>query len=179
MGREILPHERDVRSWLRRRVASTADVEDIVQECYCRIAQLRTVADVTQPRAYLFAVARHLLYKNVKAARVVRIEAMVDLDTDWASEEPSPERVTAARLEMARVHEALATLTERARRIFIMRKVEGMAQKDIARVLDVTEAVVENDASRSLRIILRALSGAEDAPAPDARKEGSDRVRSH
>lgn len=167
-----------MRSWLRRRVANSADVEDIVQECYCRIAQLRDVNDVVQPRAYLFAVARHLLYKSVKEARVVRIEAMVDLDTDWESDEPSPERVTAARLEVARVRAALGKLTERAQRIFIMRKVEGMTQKDIALALDVSEAVVENDASRSLRAVLRALSETTDTAARDTRREGLDRVRS-
>jgi hypothetical protein len=50
VGREILPHERELRSWLRCRVASNADVEDIVQECYFRIAQLSDVNDVVQPR---------------------------------------------------------------------------------------------------------------------------------
>jgi RNA polymerase sigma-70 factor (ECF subfamily) len=102
---------------------------------------------------------------------------MVDLDSGWESDEPSPERITAARLEVARVQAALDTLTERARRIFIMRKVEGMAQKDIARALDVSEAVVENDASRSLRAVLRVLSGGEDTAA-DATGGSHERVRS-
>lgn len=133
--------------------------------------------EVVQPRAYLFAVARHLLFKSVKAARVVSIEAMVDLDSSWESDEPSPERATAARLEVARVQAAIGTLTERAQRIFIMRKVEGMAQKDIARALGVSETVVENDASRSLRAVLRVLSGVGDTP-DDATRKGEDRVRS-
>jgi len=162
VGREILPHERELRSWLLRRAGNADDAEDIVQECYCRLAQLRDVTHITQPRAYLFTVARNLLQQQLKSARVVRIDAMVDTGVDWESDDPSPERLVFARQELARVQAAMATLTDRARRIFIMRRVDGMAQKEIARVLDVSEAVVENDASRSLRAILRLLTDPEE-----------------
>lgn len=159
MGREILPHERDLRLWLQRRLVAAADVEDIVQECYCRLAQLPDVTHVTMPRAYLFTMARNLAQRQQKRARVVRIEAMTDAgDVEWESDLPSPERVAAARQELGRVQAALATLSERARRIFVMRKVEGLSQKEIAQTLGVSEAVVENEASRSLRTVLKLLT---------------------
>lgn len=166
-----------MRSWLRRRVPTDADVEDIVQECYCRIAQLADVTQVILPRAYFFAVARNLVHQRVKAARVVKIEAIIDLDT-WESDEPSPERVAAARQELGRVQQALSQLTERARRIFVMRKIDGMTQKEIARALGVTESVVENDASRGLRAVLRALTEPDISDISTTRAEGLDRARS-
>jgi RNA polymerase sigma factor (sigma-70 family) len=158
VGREILPLERDLRSWLRRRVATPSDVEDIVQECYCRLARLHDVSHITQPRAYLYAVARNLLQNQLKAARVVRLEAIAELDMEWRSDDPSPEDVVMARSELGRVQAALATLSERARSIFVMRRVEGMSQREIAQTMGVSEAVVENDASRSLRAILHLLT---------------------
>lgn len=166
VGREILPLERDLRSWLRRRVASPSDVEDIVQECYCRIARLHDVAHITQPRAYLYAVARNLLQNQLKAARVVRLEALAELDMEWSSDDPSPEDVVMARSELGRVQAALATLSERARAIFIMRRLEGMSQREIAQTMGVSEAVVENDASRSLRAILRLLTDPDVGAKP-------------
>lgn len=165
VGSEILPHERDLRLWLQRRLVAAADVEDIVQECYCRLAQLPDVAHVTMPRAYLFTMARNLAHRQLKRARVVRIEAMADADTDWECDLPSPERIAAARQELGRVQAALATLSERARRIFVMRKVEGLTQKEIACTLGVSEAVVENEASRSLRAVLRLLTEPEPEQA--------------
>jgi RNA polymerase sigma factor (sigma-70 family) len=159
VGREILPHERDLRLWLQRRLMASADVEDIVQECYCRLAQLPDVSHVTMPRAYLFAMARNLAQRQLKRARVVRIEALSDGgDGEWESDLPSPERIAAAREELGRVQAALATLSERARRIFLMRKVEGLSQKEIAHAMGVSEAVVENEASRSLRKLLKLLT---------------------
>lgn len=153
------------------------DVEDIVQECYCRIAQLRDVTQVLLPRAYFFSIARNLVHQKVKAARVVRIEAMADFDT-LASDDPSPERVVFARQEVRRVQAALDQLSDRARRIFVMRKIDGMAQKDIARTLGVSETIVENDASRGLRSILRALTEPEPAEGTVSSAEGLDRARS-
>lgn len=177
VGREILPHERDLRQWLQRRLVAAADVEDIVQECYCCLAQLDDVAHITVPRAYLFTMARNLAQRQRKRARVVRIEALAETaDADWASDQPSPERFAAARQELERVQAALSTLPERARRIFLMRKVEGLTQKEIAKALGVSEAVVENDASRSLRAILKLIT--EPEPEQSISSAGGAHVRS-
>lgn len=162
VGREILPHERDLRLWLQRRLVAAADVEDIVQECYCRLAQLDDVAHVATPRAYLFTMARNLAQRQRKHARVVRIEALAEtFDAEAESDQLSPERFAAARQELERVQAALSTLPERARRIFLMRRVEGLTQKEIAAAMGVSEAVVENDASRSLRAILKLITEPE------------------
>jgi RNA polymerase sigma-70 factor (ECF subfamily) len=53
VGSEILPHEADVRAWLRRSL-DPHDLEDIIQSAYCRIASLD---DVSQMRN----VARHYI----------------------------------------------------------------------------------------------------------------------
>jgi len=104
VGREILPHEGELRAWLQRRVVARADVEDIVQECYCQLAQLTDVAHIVLPRAYLFTIARHLAERQRKRARVVRIEPLNEWDDDRCDpEEPSPERIAVARQELGRV----------------------------------------------------------------------------
>ncbi len=176
VGREILPHERDLRGWLRRRLVPADDVEDIVQECYCRLAQLRSIEEIDSPRAYLFTMARNLAHRQRRHARVVRIESISAAETDeLACDIPLPDRVAVARQEVDRVQRAIATLSDRARRIFVMRRVEGLSQKEIAAALGVTETIVENDASRSLRAIVRQLTE-EDAESADRMREGGDRA---
>jgi RNA polymerase sigma factor (sigma-70 family) len=180
VGCEILPHERDLRTWLARRFVAEGDVEDIVQECYCRLAELRDVSHIADPRAYLFTTARHLAFRQRRRATVVRIEAMSDLLLDEIeADQPSPERFAAAREELGRVDAALKTLTERARRIFLMRRVEGLSQKEIARIMGVSETVVENEASRSLRAIMKLMT----EPRPDqggaAPMKGASHAGSH
>ncbi len=167
MGREILPHERDLRGWLRSRVVAAEDVEDIVQECYCRLSQLSEVSHITEPRAYVFAMARNLANRQRQRARVVRIEPIAEGEgSELASDLPQPDRIAAGRQELERVRAALGTLSDRARRIFLLRRVDGLSQKEIAARLGVTETVVENDASRSLRAILRMLTEPDEIVPP-------------
>ena len=54
VGSQMLPHESDVRKWLRKRVRSDAAIDDIVQEAYCRVAALSSVAHIDNGRAYFF-----------------------------------------------------------------------------------------------------------------------------
>ncbi|WP_448663876.1 RNA polymerase sigma factor [Sphingomonas sp. CJ20] len=179
VGREILPHERDLRAWLRSRVMAAEDVEDIVQECYCRFAQLSDVGQIGSPRAYFFTMARNLAHRQRRNARVVRLEPIVEgLQPELESDQPLQDRIAAGRQELERVAAALASLSERAQRIFVMRRVDGLSQKEIAAALNVTETIVENEASRSLRAILRKLT-TPAAEQSDSEHKGSAHVRSH
>jgi RNA polymerase sigma-70 factor (ECF subfamily) len=134
-------------------------VEDVVQECYCRLAQIADVEAIGNGRAYLFTMAGNIVKRQHRGARIVPIGVAIDdVHQQIESELPDPERTVIARDELRRVQAALATLTDRARRIFLLRRIEGMPQKEIARTLGVSEAVVENEASRSLRAILTMMT---------------------
>lgn len=151
-----------MRRWLQRRFLTAEEVEDIVQECYCRLAQFSVVTHIASPRAYFFTMARNLAHGQRQRARVVRIESIdVREAAELPSDLPLPDRIAAGRQELERVRAALATLSSRAQRIFTMRKIDGFSQKDIAAALGVSEAVVENEASRSLRAILRIMNEPE------------------
>lgn len=178
VGAEILPHERDLRMWLQRRFVGVAEVEDIVQECYCRLARLPDVSRIAEPRAYLFTIARNIALEHRRRASVVRLETLSDMaDGQGGIDFLSPDRIVEARQDLSRLQAALETLSDRARRIFIMRKVEGLSQREIAEALGVSETVVENDASRGLRAVLRRMTSPE--PEAISQQAGGARARRH
>ncbi|QTC93266.1 RNA polymerase sigma factor [Brevundimonas goettingensis] len=163
LAREILPHEADVRAWLRRSLVLSGEVDDVVQEAYCRLADIANFQRIVSPRAYFFQTARSIVLEQMRRARIVRIEAVTEIDAlriEW--DEPSPERIAGGRRELARVMDIVATLPERARRIFEMRKILGLSQKEIAERLGVSQNVVENEAARSLKVVLAALQTTPD-----------------
>ncbi|WP_306003325.1 sigma-70 family RNA polymerase sigma factor [Brevundimonas sp. C43] len=172
LGREILPHEQDVRAWLRRSLVTSNDVDDVIQESYCRLANLKAVEQIESPRAYFFQTARSVVLEQMRRARIVRIDAVTEIDAlriEW--DEPSPERIAGGRKELERVMKIVATLPERSRRIFEMRRVMGLSQKEIARQLGVTENVVENEAARGLKAVLAGLAKADATVAPSSTGE--------
>lgn len=175
IGREVLPHEGDLRRWLRRSMVAAADVDDIVQESYCKLAALDDVGHIANPRAYLFQVARSIVLNQLRRARIVRIDTVTEIDSlDIVLDEPSPERVAGGRRDLARALRLIAELPDRCRRVVEMRKIEELPQKEIARRLGVTETVVENDVMKGLRHVLRATAQGEIAAERAARMAGRD-----
>jgi len=168
ISREILPHEAGVRAWLRRAWPHRQDHQDIIQEAYCRLAGA-ALEQVHNPRAFFFQIIRNLLLEEMRRARVVRFRALSDLDSlGLADDLPSCERVVLARDELQQIHALLAAMPARRRRIFEMRKIEDLSQKDIAARLGVSENVVENETAKALKTILKAFS--EASPAQDGAK---------
>ncbi len=174
VGREVLPHEADLRRWLRR-IVPEAEVEDVIQDAYCRIAGLERVDHIRNGRAYLFQAAKSIVIDRLRRARVVSIEAVTEIDAlDVVHEEPSPERVAAGRRELARVRGLIDALPERCRRIFELRKVHGLPQREVARMMEVPETTVENDVVKGLRLILRAMAEGDAAAETALDEVGKD-----
>ena len=159
----ILPHEREARAWLRRSGTREHDIDDLIQDAYCRIAALSAVSHILNGRAYLFQTLRNIAIEKIRRSRVVRIDSVTEIDSlNVIDGEPSPERIAFGRMELARVNGFIEGLPDRCREIFKLRRVQGMPQRDVAQLLGVTENVVEMQTARGLRLVLQALTAGED-----------------
>lgn len=149
-----------------------SDVEDVIQESYCRLSALNDVSHIQSGRAYFFQTARRIVLDQMRRSKIVRIEAVSEIDAlNVVLDEPSPERIASGRRELARVQGFIAALPDRCRRIFEMRKIHGYSQKEIAAELGVSETIVENDVSLGLRLILRAVAEEDGAPHESVRNK--------
>jgi RNA polymerase sigma factor (sigma-70 family) len=176
---QILPHERDVRAWLRRTGAPEHDIDDFVQEAYCRLAALHSVSHIGHGRAYFFQTVRNIAVERMRRARVVSINYVTEIDSlNVVDNEPSPERIAASRCELRRVKLLIESLPEKCREIFKLRRMQGISQREIARLLGVTENVVEMQTTRGLRLILQALAkGDEQSHSPGMAKNNDGKKR--
>lgn len=153
--RNILPHEQALRNWLARRQPLGLDLDDIIQESYAILADLETVEDIRFPRAYLFQVARSVITRHVRRARVVSIRTMDDLaDFDPADDYPSPERIAIDRDQLRRLAEAIASMPGRTQEAFVLRRVDGLSQREISARMAISENTVEKHISRGLRFLV-------------------------
>jgi RNA polymerase sigma-70 factor (ECF subfamily) len=174
VGSEVLPHEAHVRAWLRRAL-DPSEVEDVIQEAYCRISSLESIDHIQNGRAYLFATARALVFERIRRSRVVNFESVAEIESLNVMERtPSPERVAAGRRELARVRRLIEGLPERCRRIFELRKIEGLSQREVASTMGVAEYIVENDVAKGLKLILKAMMDSDRAAEEALAKAGND-----
>lgn len=158
LGKHILPLEPEVRGWLKRALGKPADVEDVLQEAYCRLCFVEGFEGIANPRAYFFRMVRNIVVDEIRRARVVKIEALAEIDDlHFATEDADPERATSARRELRRVQLLIQGLPPRCRQVFELRKIHGLSQRDVAVKMRVSEHVVENETARGLKLILKAI----------------------
>jgi RNA polymerase sigma factor (sigma-70 family) len=169
LATNVLPHEATLRSWLRSQRLINADVEDILQETYAAVAALERVDHIRESRSYLFSVARRLMVRCLRRKRVISIDAMAEIDlSELQTDEPSPETQADAGEELRRVLEQIDTLPAKCRRAFLLRKIDGLSQAQIAAEMGIAESTVEKHLGKALRLLL-ALCGRTqtDKPRPN------------
>jgi RNA polymerase sigma factor (sigma-70 family) len=149
----ILPHEAALRGWLSRRRAPAAfDIDDIVQESYAVLAERERLDDILNPRAYLFQVAHSLVVRNIRRARIVPILAVEDLGLpDPADEAATPEQSAIAHDDLRRLAEVIASMPGQTREAFVLRRIRGLSQREIASHMGLSENTVEKHIVRGIR----------------------------
>ena len=175
---KVMPHEADVRAWLARSRMPREDVDDVIQEAYCRLSALTDFDQIDRPDAYFFSIARNLMTGRMRRNRIVQIEAVAEIEAlSPYDERPSPEREASGRIELARVRELVATLPERCRQVVEMRKIEGLPQREIASRMGITVSMVENEGVKGIRLILAALRRQEEEGIATLERGGSGAAR--
>lgn len=149
----ILPHEGALRGWLsRRRTPAAFDIDDIVQESYALLAERERVDDILNPRAYLFQVAHSLVIRNIRRARIVSILAVEDLgQIDLPDDAATPEQNAIAHDDLRQLAEVIATMPGQTREAFVLRRVRGLSQREIASQMGLSENTVEKHIVRGIR----------------------------
>ena len=160
---EILPHEPAVRRWLRQLVHWRHEEDDLIQEAYCRLARLSDTSAIASGRAYFFTVIRNLMVERIRRDRVVRIETVAEIDALPVMDDGVPaDRRASAREQLKLVQRLIDNLPARCRGVFLLRRIEGLLQRQTAERLGVTENVVEKEVARGLRIIMAELAAIEE-----------------
>jgi RNA polymerase sigma-70 factor (ECF subfamily) len=154
----IMPHEPGLRSWLLGKRFPGIDVDDIIQETYSTLAALESVDHIRSPRTYMFQVARSIVLDQVRHAKVVSFDQFADIEAlGTVDEHPSPETEAGDRQELNILAHAMADLSDRCREVFILRKVEGLAQREVAARLGMSEGAVEKQVARAIETLGKLL----------------------
>ncbi len=155
---EVQPHDASLKAWLRGRFPAVQDVDDVVQESYLRIWKARALHPIDSAKAFLFRVARNLALDTLRHERRSPITAVTDLDRLFVLDDKPDAAAQAARQqEIALLVEVIDELPPRCREIFILRKLQGVPQKDIAARLGLSEQTVQVQAARGLRRVAESL----------------------
>ena len=130
------------------------EVEDIVQETYVRVCQVGERDDIHHPRSFMLRTARNLALDHRKRSESRLADSMEDLQEDLqelsTGADDTYDRV-AANQEFGYFCEAVRQLPQQCRKAFVLRKVYGYSQKEIADSLGISENTVEKHIATGIK----------------------------
>lgn len=185
LAQHILPHERAIRLWLVRRTHDL-DIDDIVQEMYARLASLDDVETIRNPRQYAVQTAISIALNLARHARVVPMLPLGNFEEfGLVSPDPSPERAVNSQEELRELEHALRELPGLCRTAFLLRRVEGLSQREVAEKLGISVKTVEKYMAKSVRFLMQTYgrgggSGSQVSMDGGAEADaGNDRTKLH
>ena len=167
LAKLFIESNRSLCAYLRVRVASQHEAEDIAQEAYARLLQHDQPRAISFLRAYLFKVAANIASDR---ARQRRLHLRIDLahSSEEQIESASPDQQVHAAEQLSLLARALGELPEKYRRAFLLCRIQEWDTNQIAADLGVGERMARNYVSRSARYCRLRLDG---VTARDARRE--------
>lgn len=141
------------------RLVPPKEIEDIVQETYVRICQLAPHQAIEQPRSFLMKTARNLAFDHLKRAET-RLAQGVEDEEEFGGYDTASDGTfehVANRKEFAYFCEAVRQLPTQCRRVFVLKKVYGYSQKEIASEMKISQSTVEKHISVGLRQCTRYM----------------------
>jgi RNA polymerase sigma factor (sigma-70 family) len=164
------------RSALARAVSKIVgrnEVEDILQETFVRSYEADHQGEIRHARAFLLRTATNLALNHVSRSEYRTTGKLDDLPLDEtpACNNPSPDKQLESNQQWLLFCRAVDNLPLQCRRVFVMRKVYGMSQQEIAKKLRVSESTVEKHVAKGLLLCREQLANV--AQGRDAKREAS------
>lgn len=147
--------------FFERRLDRKADVHDLVQDVFLRLARMNGDQPIEKPENYLFTTASNALRDHVRRQAVRQTYQHDPLHEAGAEElaaaDVSPLQALEGRQAIQALQLALRQLPERTRDIFVLRMIENQRTVDVAHCIGISTRAVEKHYAKALAQIAGAL----------------------
>ena len=152
-----LEHLCTVRTYLGARLNCVETAAELAHETFVRLLARDPGDALHNPRALLLTIARNLAIDHYRARSQATLARLDDLD-ELACDKPGPERVAAARQELAHLLRAIDALPAQCRRVFVHVRFEGASHAEAAARFGISRNGVEKHLARALLRLHAALA---------------------
>ncbi|MFJ9990585.1 RNA polymerase sigma factor [Pseudomonas putida] len=145
-------------AWLQRSTACRQRAEDLSQDTFVRLLGREQLIAPREPRAFLVAVAKGLLFDHFRRAALEQAY-LAELSLLPEAEQPSPETLHLILEDLKAIDRLLGKLSSKARTAFLYNRLDGMGHAEIAERLGVSVSRVRQYIAQGMRQCYVALYG--------------------
>lgn len=131
-------------------IVPSKEVEDILQETYVRICQLPEPESIEKPKSFLYTTARNLAFDHLKRAETRLTDELQEESEAHGLGDVTFEQAVSQK-EFSLFCEAVRDLPPQCRRVFVLKKVYGYSQKEIADVMKISQSTVEKHIATGIK----------------------------
>ncbi len=160
-------------------IVNKDDIEDIVQEAFIKSYEAQLKQEIRYERTYMLRTVKNLALNHVASAAVQLNDAVENMDAlPYDLVGHSLEKNVESKERFIHFCRATDTLSAEVKRVFLLKKVYDMKQKDIAELVGLSESTVEKHVAKGLLLCSRYLAElADDTPSTGSSANSQD-VRS-
>ena len=139
-----------IRNFIYYRCGDTEIAEDITQDTFVKLWELRDRIDKSTVKAYLYKIAQNTTINHLKRQQLLykfRKKPATDRDYD------TPEKLAEMQQYEERLQRVIAMLPEGGREVFLMNRIEDLTYNEIAERLGLSVKAIEKRMSKVLQIL--------------------------
>ena len=142
-------------------VSDSEMVKDITENTFLQLWNSRAnVNPDGNPDGYIYTIAKNLLLKEIRRQKVFNDYAEQIVFTSEEEVDSDVEEMMSHAAIEKRILSLLEELPEARRRIFVMRWIKGLSNKEIAEKLEISEKTVSTQIHRTVGFLKQRLSSA-------------------
>lgn len=143
-------------TFARKMVHNEDDAEEIVQEVFVKLWERRQFLDPAQNiNGYLFRIAKNIVYNKARH-QVHELAYGKYLSGNEGTGNATEEQINYEELSHL-LEEAFTTMPPTRKQVFVMSRIEGLSNSEIAQRLQTSNSNIENHINKALHDIRRKL----------------------
>ncbi|MGL1956265.1 MAG: RNA polymerase sigma factor [Colwellia sp.] len=140
----FITHNVFLRKYLTRYVKEHRDIEDILQDVYINAYKAEQSKEIENPKAFLFRVAKNIALNQLKKKSTTMTRYIEESQTEIVMEKTDDLELEISAEQSLEIYcQAVESLPNKCKRVYILRKVQGLTHKEISEKLDITVSCVE------------------------------------
>lgn len=163
----FLDWERPLKRFIGRFLFKPEDIDDMAQETFLRAYSATQGRELDSPKAYLFRVAKTVALKELARKSRQMTDFLEEAQVSEPEADASLEEEVMAEQKIRLFFDAIAELPPQCRRVFLMRKHQGLSHKEIARELGISTSAVEKHIALGAERCKKFIESREKGALPE------------
>ena len=127
------------------------EIEDVVQEAFVKVIEAKQHREILHPKSYMYQTVKNLALNRLSKSDYRLTDALGDTDAELVSQiTPTMEQQFESRQRFELFCRAVRQLPIKCQRVYILRRVYGYTQKEIAEQMGISLKTVEAHLTKAI-----------------------------